>query len=122
MNLVKSAFTISVILSLAACQSSSYFIGDEKSDDATKLAVVTSYASDGGHVYFTTVSNGCTFIDSFKLEVDHAGQNRIKIIQVKPDLCRMEKRTISLQYSYKHLGLNPQQAVVLANPLQVSGP
>jgi len=81
------------------------------------LAKLISYQVKSGHLYFTTTSHGCTFVDSFKLARANSGENLLKVVQVKPDLCRMKKYPVTLQYSVKHLGLDKNKPVALVNPV-----
>lgn len=79
------------------------------------LAKLVSYELNDGYIEITAMSNGCTFVNSFEVQVNELGENQLKVVRVKPDLCRMKQRKVALQYSYKHLGLNFKEDITVVN-------
>lgn len=79
------------------------------------LAKLVSYELNDGYIEITAISNGCTFVNSFEVQVNAPGENQLKVVRVKPDLCRMKQRKVALQYSYKHLGLNLKENITVVN-------
>ena len=116
--ILKSLLVAVLGLSLCACQSSQSIKNDAAPEHFSAEVKLTDVEAKNGHLYIGVLSNGCTFINSFKVAVEDASENSIRVIRVKPDLCRMKQREVNLQYSYKHLGLDLKMPVLVVNPIQ----
>jgi len=81
------------------------------------LAELSDYQINGGFISFKTVGRGCTFYNNFKVVVRSKKNNSLGIVNLHQDKCRMEPRYVSLQYSFKHLGLDLSKAVHVENAI-----
>ena len=83
-----------------------------KSDET---AVLTDYDVKNGFITIQAVGYGCTFFDSFKVKVSDRENNELKVVRTRPDECGMKPRNVSLQYSFKHLGLDLNKSIQVKN-------
>ncbi|TQV89255.1 hypothetical protein [Aliikangiella coralliicola] len=120
MNLYKILFATAIGCCQFSCSLTPAISNNKITHQSEEMAVLTDYQLKDGFITITAVSNGCTFFDSFRVEIEDTDENRLKIVRVKPDLCQMKRRAVDLQYSYKHLGLNPKKSVSVANKLDNS--
>ena len=104
-----------MIFFLSGCSSNTVLAFSEKNGE---MAVLTDYKIQGAFITIKVKSNGCTYYNSFKVELASEEDNAIKVVVVKPDECSMKERVVSLQYSFKHLGLDLDKAVQLKNSIQ----
>lgn len=84
----------------------------------SETADLMSYELKDGFIQIEVVSYGCTFFTSFEVVMASRSENAIAVISTKPDACGMKPRIISLQYSYKHFGLDPDAKVQVENPIR----
>lgn len=118
-QLYRSAAILVIAFFLVNCSSNSYFAANSQLQSPEKrLAVLTGYQINRGFITIQTVSYGCTFFDSFKVDTVAGKSNSIKVWQVKPDNCGMSPHLVSLQYSFKHLGIDLDQQIYVANQLE----
>ena len=80
-----------------------------------QLAELTDYELKDGFIVIKTVSNGCTFFDSFKVKVADQKRNAMKVVTVKSDECSMKPHLVALQYSYRHLPIDENKEIRLIN-------
>jgi hypothetical protein len=78
---------------------------------------LVSYHFDDRFVHIGVISTGCTFITSFELLLVDKKSNSIEVIRKKPDNCRVKPIKISLNYAFRHLGVDTSRPVKLVNPL-----
>jgi len=83
-------------------------------------AKLLSYSIDERFVHIDVISNGCTLISSFELLLVDKNTNSIQVIRRKPDTCIVKPIRISLDYSYRHLGIDPSHPVSIVNPILMS--
>lgn len=102
------------------CASISPNIQTSLPPSSTDVAVLSDYELKNGFITIRTIGNGCTFFDSFRVEVEDLADNELKVVRTRPDNCAMKKRTVSLQYSFKHLGLDLEKQIKVSNPTQPS--
>jgi len=101
---------------LTAC-SSVPFTSEVELFEREEMAVLTDYELKDGFITIKAVGHGCTFFDSFRVEVADKTDNSIKVVRTRPDECGMNTRNVSLQYSFKHLGLDLEKEVQVNNPV-----
>jgi len=87
-----------------------------KSND---IAVLTDYELKDGFITIQAVGYGCTFFNSFKVEKADHQDNSLEVVRTKPDNCGMKPRNVSLQYSFKHLGLDMDKNIQVINPVNM---
>lgn len=78
---------------------------------------LVSYHFDDRFVHIEVISNGCTFISSFELLLVDKKSNSVEIIRKIPDNCRVKPIKISLNYAFRHLGVDTSRSVKLVNLL-----
>lgn len=120
---MKYVFLVTLLLTcslLSACSSQSVYTANLKQDHQAFLATLNSYRIDNGFITFETTGYGCTFFNSFKIEVAENADNGLKVVQVNPDKCGMKPRPVSLQYSFKHLGLDLDKKIQVTNPIETA--
>ena len=100
---------------LGGCASTSQVITDSLSLNSDETAVLTDYDVKNGFITIHAVGYGCTFFDSFKVKVSDRENNELKVVRTRPDECGMKPRNVSLQYSFKHLGLDLNKSVQVKN-------
>jgi len=83
--------------------------------DEPELAHIVSYELDKGFMTIKVLTSGCTGVHSFKVVADSKAANRVKVLRVKQDKCRLTTRPIELQYSIRHLGLDINRLVSVLN-------
>ena len=81
------------------------------------LAKLTDYKLGDGFITIRAIGFGCTFFNSFKLQATQDGLNKLEVVRTQEDKCGMKPRNVSLQYSYKHLGLDLNKPVEVVNPV-----
>ena len=111
MNKFKLAFTLILIVNLAACNNA-LFRGQVENE---QLAVITSHHISDGFITFSTIGHGCTFYNNFKIEASEESSNTLKVVRLLPDNCNMEPRDVSLLYSFRHLGLDLKNKIYVKN-------
>ena len=120
---MKKSFTATLLLAcglLTACSSQSIYTSNLQQDRNELLATLNSYQIDNGFITIETTGYGCTFFNSFKVEVAEGIDNGLTVLQVNPDKCGMKPRPVSLQYSFRHLGLDLEKTVLVTNPVETS--
>ena len=86
----------------------------------TQTAILTDYQLQDGFITIKAIGYGCTFFNSFEVAIAEGTSNAIEIIRTRKDNCGMKPRNVSLQYSFKHLGLDLDKQVKVINPLKLS--
>lgn len=81
------------------------------------LAKLVDYSVVDGFIYIDVMSNGCTFITNFELMLLDKKDNSLQVIQTKPDPCFMGSIKLSLNYSFRHLGLDQSRPIKVVNQL-----
>ncbi|MCW8880156.1 MAG: hypothetical protein OQK51_24125 [Kangiellaceae bacterium] len=102
---------------LGGCAGTSHVTSDNMSLKSDETAVLTDYDVKNGFITIQAVGYGCTFFDSFKVKVSDRENNELKVVRTRPDECGMKPRNISLQYSFKHLGLDLNKSIQVKNPV-----
>ncbi len=108
------------MIGLTGCSSLSFLSDSENQHKVEEVAILTDYQLDDGFITIQAVGYGCTFFNSFKVEVADIKQNTLEVVRTQPDQCRMKPRNVSLQYSFKHLGLDLNRSVQVKNPVSIS--
>ena len=100
-------------------RSSNQMVDFQSIEDVKRLGVtrLVNYELDSGYMVIKVLSSGCTGTHSFKVEVENQELNLIKVMRIKKDECGMKPRSIELQYSIRHLGLDLRQPIKLLNRL-----
>ncbi|TQV75121.1 hypothetical protein FLL45_09290 [Aliikangiella marina] len=120
---MKNLFVVTLLSTcslLSACSSLSIYDSNLQQDHSTFLATLNSYQIDNGFITIETTGYGCTFFNSFEVQVADNIENGLKVVQVNPDKCGMKPRPVSLQYSFKHLGLDLDKKIAVTNPIESS--
>jgi len=78
-----------------------------------ELAHLTGFNVNDGFLSIDVLSFGCTFKTSFQLELVSKKENSLKVLRTKPDECMMGKRKVSLNYSYRYLGLDHSKPLMV---------
>ena len=121
MSKVKLSVMLSVFVILAGCNSLPMVTQSNDKGGENKVAVLTDYELNDGFITIQAVGYGCTFFNSFKVEVANKNENSLEVIRTRPDNCGMKPRNVSLQYSFKHLGLDLNKNVQVKNQVNISG-
>jgi len=79
------------------------------------LAKLIDYRLDSRFIHIIVLSKGCTFTTSFELSRPNINKNELQIIRKIPDHCQSKPIKMSLTYSFRHLGIDPKQPVVVIN-------
>lgn len=103
---------------ITGCSSLGFSHEDKQKHQPEVLADLVSYELQDGYIQITALSRGCTFINSFEVQVNDSKENELKVVRVRPDLCQMKTRRVALQYSYKHLGLDLDENVTVINEVK----
>ncbi|MET1255747.1 hypothetical protein [Aliikangiella maris] len=123
MGVLKVSLFMLTSVSLAGCSNlpfvSEVSLNDSESEDH-EVAVLTDYQVKDGFITIQAVGYGCTFFNSFSVEVADKQSNALEIVRLQPDQCRMKPRNVSLQYSFKHLGLDLNKNVKVVNPVSIT--
>jgi hypothetical protein len=117
MSLFKKLFLIVTVSLITACSNMSLYSSEASSSDMP-LAELTEYQVKGNFINFSTMGRGCTFYNNFKVVVVDKKSNSLGVVETHADICRMEPRDVSLQYSFKHLGLDMNKAVHVENSIR----
>lgn len=117
LKLILGLFTLVV---MTGCSSLQSFASLNDSEDKAEAAVLTDYQLSNGFITIQAVGYGCTFFDSFKVAVADKSSNSLEVVRTRPDNCRMKPRNVSLQYSYKHLGLDLDRNIHVKNTVSIS--
>jgi len=91
------------------------WMGDSNKSTKPILAHLVSYELVKGFMTIRVLSSGCTGVHSFKVVADSKIDNRVKVLRLRPDNCRMKERPIELQYSIRHLGLDISRTINVLN-------
>ncbi len=78
-------------------------------------AKLISYTLDERYIYIDVVSHGCTMMSSFELRLVSQVDNSFEVVRKKPDECRMKPIKMSLNYPFRHLGLDLKRPVRVKN-------
>ena len=120
MNRLKYLGCIAAATGMMGCSNLPMTLTSDDKNHSEVIAVLTDYELDDGFITIQAVGYGCTFINSFKLAVADVSDNSLEVIRTRPDKCRMKPRNVSLQYSYKHLGLDLNRQISVRNPVTVA--
>ena len=121
MNIFKLSVIIALVFGILGCTSMPWSGSMEAEETLSDVAVLTDYQLDNGFITIQAVGYGCTFFNSFKVEVANKNENALEVLRTQPDNCGMKPRNVSLQYSYKHLGLDLERDIKVKNPVDDSG-
>ena len=88
-----------------------------QSSSYRERAKLINYSIDERFIHIEVLSYGCTFITSFELELVDRKNNALQVIRKKPDNCKVKPIKVSLNYAFRHLGLDISRPVKLVNPL-----
>jgi len=113
MNKLFLILVVTILLSVSGCTG----LKSQTSSSRAAVEVLTDYHVEDGFIVIKARSNGCTFFNSFEVKVANDAENSLQIVRTKPDQCRMKPRTVSLQYSIKHLGLDLNREIKVTNPV-----
>lgn len=91
---------------------------DSSLKSSSEVVTLADYSLNNGFITIKTTSYGCTFINSYEVALASKRDNAIEVLQTQPDVCGMKPRSVSLQYSYKHLGLDMDKSVQVKNPVR----
>lgn len=100
-------------LLLASCSKPAVLI--DTNQPVAEPAKLISYKLDERYIYIDVVSYGCTMMSSFELRLVSAEQNSFEVVRKKPDECRMKPIKMSLNYPFRHLGLDLQRPLQVKN-------
>lgn len=101
------------LILVVGCSKPSALISDNQL--VVKPAKLISYKLDERYIYIDVVSRGCTMMSSFELRLISAKDNSIEVVRKKPDECRMKPIKMSLNYPFRHLGIDPKRPVKVNN-------
>jgi len=87
------------------------------SNSQRELAKLVSYSFDERFVHIQVLSYGCTLITSFELELVDKENNSLQVIRKKPDNCKVKPIKVSLNYAYRHLGVDSSRPINIVNPI-----
>ncbi|MBV1908088.1 MAG: hypothetical protein KUG78_02140 [Kangiellaceae bacterium] len=110
--LILSVMSLLSGCSIATLQSSQSLIKESQ-------AQLISYSLDERYVYIDVVSHGCTMMNSFELRLVSEQANSFEIIRKKPDSCRVKPIRMSLNYPFRHLGLDTNRPITLVNNISI---
>ncbi len=114
--MIKQIFLIMSCTLLTACLAAN--LGKNKlSNQYQKQAKLINYTFDDRFVHIEVLSYGCTFITSFELVLVDKVNNSIEVIRKKPDNCKVAPIKISLDYTFRHLGVDSSRPINIVNPL-----
>ncbi len=99
---------------LSSCSTVSFYDREDKRQSIHQANLV-SYEINERYVHIEVLSNGCTFINSFELKLVDRATNSLEIIRRKPDFCKMKPIKISLDYAFRHLGIDRSRPVRIVN-------
>jgi hypothetical protein len=102
-----------ILLLLAGCSKPVMLI--EKNKYQAKPAELIGYSVDDRYVYIDVVSRGCTMITSFELRLVSVEENSFEVVRKHPDECRMKPLKMSINYPFRHLGLDPERPLLVKN-------
>ncbi|MGX5200995.1 hypothetical protein [Aliikangiella sp. IMCC44632] len=120
LNKSKNIAMLLLSILIAGCSSVQHLTGTSSDSAIKDVAVLTDYELKDGFITIQAVGYGCTFFNSFKVEVADKQENSLEVVRTRPDNCRMKPRNVSLQYSYKHLGLDLNRFVEVKNPVSIT--
>ena len=101
---------------VVGCTKPAYISGNTQS--VAKPAELISYKLDERYIYIDVVSRGCTMISSFELRLVSAKANSFEVVRKKPDECRMKPIKMSLNYPFRHLGLDLKRPITVENHVE----
>jgi len=107
---------LSVSLALSACSGLSSRLQKE-ANNSSAPAKLLNYSIDEKFIHIDVMSNGCTLMTSFELLLVDRNTNSIQVMRKKPDTCIVKPIKVSLDYPYRHLGVDDAKPVRLVNPL-----
>jgi len=107
--------TLLGIFCLASCSIANKLTGEIKPPSVQ--AKLISYSLDDRYIYIDVVSHGCTMTTSFELRLVSEQQNSFEVIRKRQDHCRMKPMKMSLNYPFRHLGLDLSRPVNVVNPI-----
>jgi hypothetical protein len=121
MNVLKSSLIVAFLLAVSGCSNMPWAALSEDDQQSKDVAVLTDYKLDNGFITIEAVGYGCTFFNSFAVELADRESNALEVVRIHPDNCGMKPRNVSLQYSFKHLGLDLDKTVRVKNPINDKG-
>ncbi len=104
------------LCALTAC--SSFQIRSNHHDtkaEKHEVATLMDYEIDDGFIKISTIGHGCTFVNSFKVELVNKDDNSIRVINTQPDNCEMGNHNLLLQYSITHLDIDLEKSIKVDN-------
>lgn len=111
----KKYLIISTLLFLASCSNTSFLSGSHSTQENS--ASLISYTIEEDYIHFDVVSHGCTMMTSFELRLVSEKENSLEVVRVRPDFCRIKPIKMSLNYSFRHLGLDLNRPINLVNSI-----
>ncbi len=80
-------------------------------------AKLISYSFDERFVHIEVLSYGCTLISSFELKLVDKENNSLQVFRKKPDNCKVKPIKVSLNYAFRHLGVDNSRPINIVNPI-----
>ena len=114
MKALKFILIVTVFLLINGCSSLSLFTS-QYGNTRSVLAELSDYDINNGFITIETLGNGCTFYSDFKVVMVDRAENALGVVKIQDDQCRMSPRHVSLQYSFKHLGLDMSRKILVSN-------
>jgi len=111
--------TVLVSFALTACAGLNTRLQTNSTVSATPAKLLT-YSIDEKFVHIDVISNGCTLITSFELMLVDKTNNSIQVMRKKPDTCIVKPIKVSLDYAYRHLGIDDSRPIQIVNPAIIS--
>lgn len=114
----KHYLVLATLIFLASC-SKTQFLSSELSPSENTTSLL-AYTIEKDYIHFDVVSHGCTMMTSFELRLVSEKDNSFAVVRVRPDFCRIKPIKMSLNYSFKHLGLDLNRPIYLTNPVNTN--
>ncbi|TQV86896.1 hypothetical protein [Aliikangiella coralliicola] len=114
-----SALALLTFITLG-CSNTPLLSQETQIETKQEVAILADYELKDGFITIQAVGYGCTFFNSFKVAVADKDDNALEVIRTRPDDCGMKPRNVSLQYSFKHLGLDLNKQVQVKNPVETT--
>ncbi len=106
-------FTIGILFFIVGCSAPSALIS--QTEYQAQPAKLIGYSLDERYIYIEVVSHGCTMMSSFELRLVSEHENSFEVVRTHPDECRMKPIKMSLNYPFRHLGLDLERPVQVKN-------
>lgn len=116
--IIKQVSLLAGILFLASCTTATKQAKNEKMRGSP--ASLVSYSLDDRYITIDVVSHGCTVKTNFQLRLVSLKENSFEVVKTKHDLCRMAPLKMSLNYPFRHLGIDLSRPIQVTNPVSRS--